>query len=485
MCRFTFIELLTLALSASAQLPNQCDAGDENCAVAVNANVMLQKNTNTKSKQVHVHEKKEASGASIFTDGVTPMQVGLHPTDVNPTEMLLSFDIASNDIEVTNDTVLFPVNKLLQASFIRRYREEDDEEVGVLKQIYASQPNGASLSPAIRSGVAEKLLVLKRKKTVDQTAYARANSHGESPLPLATRLQLGGQKLGLLTTSALLSKFGSQTLKTCGLPDAGGTLGSNYDDNYESMKSSLATQLGELQQAGQLDDPEMAQTNCMHWTAEPSANGAAIEFTANQQMATFRGETTSAPFSEFGVNQGISFVRVENGRVNMYYEANTHGHFPDPLVDNVSPAVVKYGPGVTLISTNPYAQSPVAKYYFELAHSMPHDYGLVFLPQEYLCPSAYAASVQNLLSALLSQNTLFKVQTGTATSEDKQLFATAAAAFVPCTTNFLKPVHINGTEYGVYVATAMIHGIMDYPPDKWFEFFARQDWNDIDTSQVL
>merc|ERR1719361_2111901 len=90
-----------------------------------------------------------------------------------------------------------------------------------------------------------------------------------------------------------------------------------------------------------------------------------------------------------------------------------------------------------------------------------------------------------LLSALLSQNTLFKVQTGTATSEDKQLFATAAAAFVPCTTNFLKPVHINGTEYGVYVATAMIHGIMDYPPDKWFEFFARQDWNDIDTSQVL
>lgn len=482
MCRLTFVVLVTLALTASAQQPDACEAEDKSCASG--GDVLFQKELGVISGHLSAHE----AAAEIFYDGVTTMAAALHQTDVNPTEMFISYDIASNGIDETSSSthIFIPVFAPVQASFIRRFHADDDEEVGVLKHFFSPQPHGGAMSSGIRSGTAEKLHVLKRQKPVDNTAFDRANSHPASQLDTPTRIGMARQKIMLLTANALTAKFGMQTVLASGIPNAALRTASNGGDasggNYSGLKTSLTNQLDELHQANQLGDPELSQVNCMHFEETIFDPAKGIGFPLNTKMAAYRGQTTSAPFTAQEFMQGSAYVKKEHGRLNIYFDASIHSHFPDPLDEDRADAEIKYGPDVLLASVNPIPRSPVAKYFFDMAHSMPKDYGALFLGSALLCDSQYKQVVEQMLQPV--QKILVKIMMGTSEDHENQLFAQCVAAFAPCAENFLKPDHINGAEYGIYMAGVMIHAIMEFPPSQWFNAFARQDWNDYDQSTI-
>lgn len=183
--------------------------------------------------------------------------------------------------------------------------------------------------------------------------------------------------------------------------------------------------------------------------------------------------------------QGVSFARVENGRLNMYFEATTESHWPDPLDEDRSPSGVWHGPGVPVdTGYRVIDQSPAAKYYFDLAHSLPKDYGAMFLPQDVLCSSDYQSRVFTLLWQMLEQNIMMKLAMGTATTNDQQFFLYVLTEWIPCSLQYMKPDLVDSAEYGVYMAVATIHTIMEVDPQYWHIFTNGNHWNGLNNATL-
>lgn len=492
MCRFTFGVFVTLALTASAKESNKCETGDESSVMASSANMLLQTKGVTR-KHISAHEvEKDTSNPTtedVYYDGMTPIHGEIHSMNRNPIDMFISYDIASNGIQVVNGTAFFPLYSEVQASFIRRFHASGDEEVGWMKQAIGYQPYGGALSSNLRSGVGEKIHILKRKHRSDQTAYNRSLAHPPpSHLDAATRVAMAKAKWGLLVTSSMLSKIGIQSVQAAAVPVLSnrGSLGSDFEANYLDLKTTLTNELNSLD-LGALDPLAGSQVTCMHWdgntTFDPHRLG--VVFPLDTQMTAWRGETTSAPWTAMNYMQGIQFVRVENGRLNMYFEASTESHWPDPLDEDRSPAAVWHGPGVPLdTGFNAVGQNPAAKYYFDLAHQLPKDYGVMFLPKEDLCNSEYQESVFHLLMQLLERNIIMKIGMGIATLDDQHFFLHALNEWIPCSLPYMKPDAVDSAEYGVYMATATIHTIMEVDPQYWHIFTDDNFWNGLNTATL-
>lgn len=439
--------------------------------------------------------------AYTFFDGETVMEAQLHKIYKSfPTEFLFSYDINGNGIKVTDTHVFLPTWVPLQASYIRHMKGMGDKEVGVTKQYFFPQPKGSSImGPDVTAGYAEKMHGFKRKLPLDTTAYERAKSHvSNGTIPPDYTLT----KYGMVVATGLASRNGPQMLYASGMGNSqiksaadGGAVNRKLEKKEKRLRQRLRIRLDKLNQKGKLADPILSTVNCMHWdgVSEDSIDGVPmLKFPLETKISTYRAHTVSSPFTAFELLQGVSFVNKADGRVNIYFGASLHAHWPDPLDEDRNPARIWHGPAngfkgppVTLSVFNPIPKSPLAKHIFDQVRNMEKDYTFLFLPEHILCSPTYKSLLQEKINYARNTSLVMKCMSGQATPEEEQIFVKLVAASVPCAANFLKPDHLDSAEFGLYMSSALIHAILEVPLSKFFDSLGRQDWQEYDQNRIL
>merc|ERR1712086_1131871 len=94
-------------------------------------------------------------------------------------------------------------------------------------------------------------------------------------------------------------------------------------------------------------EPKLQTTNCFHWDATDtdtiSFDTDTISFALNTKMNSFRGETVSAPWSEFAAMQGTTVWTHRGNKIEIYYAVAIRGALGDPLDHAVAePGLVMY-----------------------------------------------------------------------------------------------------------------------------------------------
>jgi hypothetical protein len=255
----------------------------------------------------------------------------------------LCVDIDTNGLTVNDTHVTFPKHRLIKSAFYRSMKTmgsdgiQPNYEIGIghhkfFNHIPMSNKNpmgGSMFSKNTKVGVAERLLGLDRKLELKQSAsYGAAlrsapppdsETMSKSDAELTKVFKFDAAKFDTAETTRTIFTSaaggliapGVQAIHALGFPNkeiqdfaTDGAAPTELLKRADIVRKQMQAKLAGLSES--LRDPiepKLQTTNCFHWDATDidtiSFDDAEISFALNTKMNSFRGETISAPWSEF------------------------------------------------------------------------------------------------------------------------------------------------------------------------------------------
>merc|ERR1719240_312076 len=351
------------------------------------------------------------------------------------------------------------------------------------------------ISPYITAGAAEKMHGFYRKR-MDMTAYDRAANHTTEP----AKINNTDEWNRLTTVVSAASSHGTQIKAISGIPDSGlrawSIDGQGVPEHFRQRAAALRTQMddtfSDLKREGtNFSDPLLSTVNCFHWEGvEGNTDEQVVKFPLNTKITAYRAHTSSAPFISYEMTQGTSYVSYnsETGKIEVYVGNGIHSHFGDPETRNeadfgtvfVSPASGEGSTTTSIKSTNPFQGSTMAAQALNGRNMMYRkDYGFLFQDPSQACTSDDAAAVTEYIPTYQqAKDDWFQSQLS-----QMRLF-TMVKNVLPCAINFLKPDHVNGAVYNVYMAGALIHALVEVLVEHIVPGLGARDWNSIDAQLI-
>jgi hypothetical protein len=425
-------------------------------------------------------QARSTSIPSIFPDGATELQpVVTKMTSGFAYESLLSFDVTSNPLTISLDRaeVTIEVAKDMQASYIRRWYDADgtiDWEFGVSKQKYFAQPMGSALSNKANAGLAEKMHGVVRKKDV-QAAQPSSPISGPTPELLQTRNTL-------TMAQVVMGRPGTQGIHATGIPNADIAGFSKTTEPFaasDTLKDLLNKEHAKVADS-KFGEPQFTSFNCFHWEGA-IINSSHITFKLDSKLPSYAGQTLSAPSQSYEILQGTSMWSYDHTthKIELHFGASLKSKLGyDSFQVTTSPIDGKAGPAVEASGVNPvsFRSRAVAAALGANASKIPADNTFLFADPERLCTTQQLQKIGSHTASLPA--IVQKLMTGAGGQETVLQFSAAAADFLLCSTNIVKPDsrYIYGATYDIFMASAFAHAMMEVPPAFYSAVLFARDW---------
>jgi len=482
----------------------------------------------------------EKEGATAYLDGWNPTRTVLvREPEGFAAEYFFSYDIDTNGLTVNDTHVTFPKHRLIKSAFYRSMKTmgsdgiQPNYEVGIGHHKFfnhnpksAKNPMGGSMfSKNTKVGVAERLLGLDRKLELKQSAsYGAAltntpdedtmlskfedtisKSKFEVTLPFGIDADDSDEDTRTFLTSAAsgLIAPGIQAIRALGLPNketqdfaTDGAAPTELLKRADIVRKQMQAKLAGLSES--LRDPiepKLQTTNCFHWDATDtdtiSFDDAVISFALNTKMNSFRGETISAPWSEFAATQGTTVWTRRGNKIEIYYAVAIRGALGDPWDhEETGPGLVMYsapdgsGAPVTIRPKQGLIKQNLMGYgIYQFVSKQIDDYNGLW--DKARCTTErkqYLKNQSNLDDLLPSiSNTMMRFYgQGTERNTNEVLvFGKYLSSIATCWLEFLQPApaYKGKAQYGLFMANALGHVVLEYPlMDQW-EDLGSTDWN--------
>jgi hypothetical protein len=446
-------------------------------------------------------------------------------------EILMNYDVKKNGMKVNTTHLTIPMNHRLQAKYIKLSHGADDKEVGVAVQRFTETSmkimSSSGIADDITVAVAEKMHAYTKKNLFDNAVIDRVTSPEKKDddsswwdwwgdFKDSVEKHFGGKDhpwmRNLLTTALGIGSKPIMNLWTvAGGPNAatrdwasdGGAVPEYMLKNAENLLSDMSNSFKDLVDNQQnFEDPLLSSLNCFHFGAGVTLDidNEEIHFPLDKKLSTYRAHTTAAPFLQMEVWQGTGSwsYQKELETVTVYFGTSLEVSLNDAYVANPTGAIyvsAKDGVGdaVTLPPWNnqqKYLVSEVLDHvtYLRDFRYKP-DYEFLFKDPASVCPeSQYSKIEENLQKFDDVHGGMTLTDTGYLVFNGGLLplleSAKNAMEIIPCLTQFLKPDHVNSTEYSIYMSLAGLHGLMEIPRRYVMSTLGARDWNVIDVSLI-
>jgi hypothetical protein len=307
-----------------------------------------------------------------------------------------------------------------------------------------------------------------------------------------------------------LAKPGPQTIQALGLPNKNITdfvqldngappteLLKRADIVRKEMQAKLAGLSERLRDPGPIE-PKLQTTNCFHWDATDtdtiSFDDDTISFALNTKMNSFRGETVSAPWSEFAAMQGTTVWTHRGNKIEIYYAVAIRGALGDPLDHAAAePGLVMYsapdgiGPKPVEIKPNQTAIKGFKNWkgyiIYKLVTKQIDDYNGLW--DKTRCTDERKQYLRNLYtlkgldSAVRHTMMQFYGQGTGRTKPETIKFGMYMSGIATCWLDLIQPApaYKGYAQYGLFMANVLGHVVLEYPVMDQWDDLGSTDWN--------